>query len=52
MRYHIARGDLARVLLACVHHPAASRRELSVFWGEAGRDSDEQLAAKLAALAG
>lgn len=52
MRYQIARGDLARVLLACVDHPAASRRELSVFWGEAGHDSDEQLTHKLAALAG
>lgn len=52
MSYQIARADLARVLLACVTHPAASRRELSVFWGEAGRDDEAQLAAKLSALAG
>ena len=52
MRYQIARGDLARVLLGCVDHPQASRRELSVFWGEAGHDSDEQLAARLAAVDG
>lgn len=51
MRYQIARADLARVMLASVTDPAVSRRELSVFWGEAGHDSDEQLAAKLAALA-
>nr|ART38798.1 G185 [uncultured bacterium] len=52
MRYQIARADLARVMLACVTHPAVGRRELSVFWGEAGHDSDAELAAKLAALAG
>ncbi len=52
MRYRIARADLARVMLACVTHPAVGRRELSVFWGEAGHDDDAQLAAKLAALAG
>jgi hypothetical protein len=52
LRYQIARGDLARVLLACVDHPAASRRELSVFWGEAGQDGDEQLAQKLGTLSG
>lgn len=52
MRYQIARGDLARVLLACIDRPQASRRELSVFWGDAGHDSDEQLAAKLAAVDG
>ena len=51
MRHQIARGDLARVLLACVTHPAASRREVSVFWGEAGHDDDRQLAQKLAVLA-
>jgi uncharacterized protein YbjT (DUF2867 family) len=52
MRYRIARADLARVMLACVTHPAVGRRELSVFWGEAGHDSDAELAAKLATLAG
>ncbi|WP_448505942.1 NAD(P)H-binding protein [Immundisolibacter sp.] len=52
MRYRIARADLARVMLACVTDPAASKREFSVFWGEAGHDSDAQLAAKLAALGG
>lgn len=52
MRYQISRADLARVLLACVDHPAVSRRELSVFWDGPGHDSDEQLAAKLAAVAG
>ena len=52
MRYQIGRADVARVMLASVTHPAVGRRELSVFWGEAGHDSDEQLAAKLAALAG
>ena len=51
MRYRIGRADLARVLLACASHPAASRRELSVFWGEPGHDDDQQLATKLAALA-
>lgn len=52
MRYQIARADLARVMLASVTNPAAGRREFSVFWGDAGYDSDAQLAAKLAALAG
>lgn len=52
MRYQIARADLARVMLACVTDPAVGQREFSVFWGEAGHDSDAQLAAKLAALAG
>lgn len=52
MRYQIARADLARVMLASVTNPAAGKREFSVFWGDAGYDSDAQLAAKLAALAG
>lgn len=52
MRYRIARADLARVMLASVTHPAVGKREFSVFWGEAGHDSDAQLAAKLAALPG
>ena len=52
MRYQIARADLARVMLACVTDPAVGQREFSVFWGDAGHDSDAQLAAKLAALAG
>jgi NAD(P)-dependent dehydrogenase (short-subunit alcohol dehydrogenase family) len=52
MRYQIARADLARVMLACVTDPAVGKREFSVFWGDAGHDGDEQLAAKLAALAG
>lgn len=52
MGYQIARADLARVLIACATEPTAGRRELSVFWAETGHDSDEQLAAKLAALAG
>ncbi|HEY8331635.1 MAG TPA: NAD(P)H-binding protein [Pseudomonas sp.] len=52
MRYQIARADLARVMLACVTHPAVGKRELSVFWGEAGHDSDAELDAKLAAAAG
>ncbi|GAB4354631.1 MAG: hypothetical protein Kow0073_11330 [Immundisolibacter sp.] len=51
MRYRISRSDLARVLIACATHPAAGQRELSVFWGEPGHDDDQQLAAKLAALA-
>ena len=52
MRYQIARADLARVMLASVTDPAVGKREFSVFWGEAGHDSDAELAAKLAALAG
>lgn len=51
MRYRISRSDLARVLIACATHPATHRRELSVFWGEPGHDDDQQLTAKLAALA-
>lgn len=51
MRYQIGRADLARVMLACVGHSAAHKREFSVFWAEVGNDGDEQIAVKLAALA-
>ncbi|WP_372722927.1 NAD(P)H-binding protein [Immundisolibacter sp.] len=52
MRYQIGRADLARLMLASVTHPAVRNREFSAFWGEAGHDSDEQLAAKLATAFG
>jgi NAD(P)-dependent dehydrogenase (short-subunit alcohol dehydrogenase family) len=47
----IGRADLAKVLIACVDEPAASRREFSVFYAPQGRgETPQTIAAKLRTL--
>lgn len=51
MSRKIGRADLARVLIACVDEPAASRKEFSVYYAAAGTgETPASIAAKLRAL--